>query len=335
MMTGVTFMNPGFFWLLLVIPLVVGWHIWKRNQQSPTLKISSLAGFKNSRSLLAKMHPLLFALRIFALACIIVAMARPRTVDVSNKTKTTKGIDIVMAVDVSSSMLARDLKPNRMAALRKVATDFVEARVNDRIGLVLYAGEAYTRTPVTSDKAVVELALGDIKYHDNVLQDGTAIGMGLATAINRLKDSKAKSRIIILLTDGVNNSGTIEPETASDIAREYGIKVYTIGIGTNGMAEFPYALAPNGDFIFRMMQVEIDEQLMKNIARNTGGKYFRATSNTKLAAIYDEINKLETTEIEELKFYDYDEKYRPFAIAAGILLLVEITLRNTVYRSFI
>ncbi|RZJ28093.1 MAG: VWA domain-containing protein [Flavobacterium sp.] len=334
-MTGVTFMNPGFFWLLLIIPIVVAWQVVKRKQQTATLKISSVQAFRNSGTLLGKLYPVLFAFRILALAFIIVAMARPRTVDVSNKTKTTKGIDIVMAVDVSSSMLARDFKPNRLTALRKVATDFVEGRPNDRIGLVLYAGEAYTRTPVTSDKAVVEESLGDIKYQDNVLQDGTAIGMGLATAVNRLKDSKAKSRIIILLTDGVNNSGTIEPETASDIAREYGIKVYTIGIGTNGMAEFPYALAPNGGFLFRMMQVEIDEQLMKNIARNTGGKYFRATSNTKLAAIYNEINKLETTEIEELKFYDYDEKYRPFAIAAGLLLLVEITLRNTVYRSFI
>jgi Ca-activated chloride channel family protein len=159
--------------------------------------------------------------------------------------------------------------------------------------------------------------------------------MGLATAVNRLKDSKAKSKVIILLTDGVNNAGFIEPETASDIAKQYGIKVYTVGIGTNGMAEFPYAIAPNGQFLFRMMQVEIDEQLMKNIARKTDGKYFRATSNTKLEEIYAAINKLETTEIEELKFYDYDEKYRPFVWLAGFLLLLELGLRNTVYRSFI
>ena len=335
MMTGVTFLNPGFFWLFILLPVAVAWHVWKRKQQTATLKISSLQGFKKTGSWLAKLYPALFGFRILAMACIIVAMARPRTVDISNQTKTTKGIDIVMAVDVSSSMLARDFKPNRMAALRKVATDFVEARKNDRIGLVLYAGEAYTRTPVTSDKAIVEEALGDIKYQDKMLQDGTAIGMGLATAVNRLKDSKAKSRIIILLTDGVNNSGTIEPETASDIAKEYGIKVYTIGIGTNGTAEFPYALAANGDFIFRMMPVEIDEQLMRNIARKTDGKYFRATSNSKLASIYDEINKLETTEIEELKFYDYDEKFRPFALAAGLLLLLELGLRNTIFRSFI
>jgi Ca-activated chloride channel family protein len=231
-------------------------------------------------------------------------------------------------------MLAKDLKPNRMEALKKVAASFVDERPNDRIGLVVYASEAYTKTPVTSDKAIIQQAIESIKY-DNVLQDGTGIGMGLATAVNRLKDSKAKSKVIILLTDGVNNAGFIEPETASDIAKQYGIKVYTVGIGTNGMAEFPYAIAPNGQFLFRMMQVEIDEQLMKNIARKTDGKYFRATSNTKLEEIYAAINKLETTEIEELKFYDYDEKYRPFVWLAGFLLLLELGLRNTVYRSFI
>jgi Ca-activated chloride channel family protein len=261
-------------------------------------------------------------------------MARPRTVDISSQTKTTKGIDIVLSIDVSSSMLAKDLKPNRMEALKVVAADFVQSRPNDRIGLVLYAGEGYTKVPVTSDKAVVIDALLGIKF-DNVLQDGTAIGTGLATAINRLKDSKAKSRVIILLTDGVNNSGTIEPETASEIAKEYGIKVYTIGLGSNGMAMYPYSIAPNGDFIYKMMKVEIDEKFMKSIAKNTGGKYFRATSNSKLEMIYDEINKLETTEIEELKFYDYDEKYRTFLIFAGLLLLLEVGLRNTVYRSFI
>lgn len=333
-MDKVTFLNPGFFWLLLLLPIAIAWQIWKRKKQNPTLKISSLQGFKTSGSFFAKLQPLLFVFRILALAFLIVAMARPRTVNISNETKTTKGIDIVMAIDVSSSMLAKDLKPNRMAALRNVAADFVQARPNDRIGLVFYAGEAYTKTPVTSDKAIVVEALGSIKY-DKMLQDGTAIGMGLATAVNRLKDSKAKSKIIILLTDGVNNSGTIEPETASDIAKEYGIKVYTIGIGTNGMAEFPYALAPNGDFIFRMMPVEIDQELMKSIARKTDGKYFRATSNSKLAEIYNEINKLETTEIEELKYYDYDEKYRPLVWIAGILLLMEIGLRNTIFRSFI
>ncbi|MBW4359015.1 vWA domain-containing protein [Flavobacterium taihuense] len=333
-MAKITFLNPEFFWLFLLIPLAIVWLVWKRNQQSATLKMSSLQGFKGSDSLLAKLKPGLDVLRLLALSLLIVAMARPRTVDISNKTKTTKGIDIVVAVDVSGSMLAKDFKPNRMEALKRVAADFVEERPNDRIGLVVYASEAYTKSPVTSDKAVIQDAIRSIKY-DNVLQDGTGIGMGLATAVNRLKDSKAKSKVVILLTDGVNNAGFIEPETASDIAQQYGIKVYTIGIGTNGMAESPYAIGPNGQLLFQMMKVEIDEQLMKNIARKTGGKYFRATSNDKLAQIYSEINKLETTEIEELKFYDYDEKFRPFVLLAGFLLLVEIGLRNTVYRSFI
>ena len=333
-MEKLSFLNPEFFWLLLLIPAAAVWLYLKKNQQTATLKISSTAGFSGSKSFFVKLYPFLGVFRLLALTALIVAMARPRTVDISNKTKTTKGIDIVMAIDVSGSMLAKDLKPNRMEALKKVAASFVDERPNDRIGLVVYASEAYTKTPVTSDKAIILQAIESIKY-DNVLQDGTGIGMGLATAVNRLKDSKAKSKVIILLTDGVNNAGFIEPETASDIAKQYGIKVYTVGIGTNGMAEFPYAIAPNGQFLFRMMQVEIDEQLMKNIARKTDGKYFRATSNNKLEEIYAAINKLETTEIEELKFYDYDEKYRPFVWLAGFLLLLELGLRNTVYRSFI
>ncbi|WP_395048509.1 VWA domain-containing protein [Flavobacterium sp.] len=333
-MGKLSFLNPEFFWLFLLIPIASAWLFWKRNQQSASLKISSTQGFKNSNSLLARLKPLLNVLRLLALSSLIVAMARPRTVDISNQTKTTRGIDIVMAIDVSGSMLAKDLKPNRMEALKDVAADFVEERPNDRIGLVLYASEAYTKTPVTSDKAVVLEAIKGIKY-DTVLQDGTGIGMGLATAVNRLKDSKAKSKVIILLTDGVNNAGFIEPETAADIAKQYGIKVYTVGIGTNGMADFPYQMTPSGQILFQMMKVEIDEQLLKTIARKTDGQYFRATSNSKLAEIYASINKLETSEIKELRFYDYDEKFRPFVWLAGFLILVELGLRNTVYRSFI
>lgn len=333
-MEKLTFLNPEFFWLFLVIPVVVFWFWKKKNQQSATLKMSSLDGFKGTKSVITKLKPVLNVFRVLALCSLIIALARPRTVDVSNKTKITKGVDIVMAIDVSGSMLAKDLKPNRMEALKRVAADFVQERPNDRIGLVVYASEAYTKTPVTSDKAIILDAINSIKY-DNVLQDGTGIGMGLATAVNRLKDSQAKSKVIILLTDGVNNSGFIEPETASDIAKQYGIKVYAIGIGTNGMAMFPYAVAPNGEFLFQMMKVEIDEQLMKNIAKKTEGQYFRATSNSKLAEIYNSINKLETTEIEELKFYDYDEKFRLFVWIAGFLLLAEFGLRNTVFKSFV
>ena len=333
-MEKLSFLNPEFFWLFLLIPMAGFWLFWKRNEQSASLKISSTQGFKGSNSFWVKLKPFLNVLRLLALSSLIVAMARPRTVDISNQTKTTRGIDIVMAIDVSGSMLAKDLKPNRMEALKDVAADFVEERPNDRIGLVLYASEAYTKTPVTSDKAVVLEAIKGIKY-DTVLQDGTGIGMGLATAVNRLKDSKAKSKVIILMTDGVNNAGFIEPETAADIAKQYGIKVYTIGIGTNGMADFPYQMTPSGQILFQMMKVEIDEQLLKNIARKTDGQYFRATSNSKLAEIYASINKLETSEIKELRFYDYDEKFRPFVWLAGFLILVELGLRNTVYRSFI
>ena len=333
-MEKITFLNPEFFWLLLLIPLAIGWLFYNRKLLSATLKMSSLQGFKTTKSLLVQLKPYLFVLRLLALTSIIIALARPRTVNVSSETKTTKGVDIVMAIDLSSSMLAKDLKPNRMEALKEVATKFVENRPNDRIGIVVYAGEAYTKTPVTTDKAIVLDALKDLKF-DNIIQDGTAIGMGLSTAVNRLKDSKAKSKVIILLTDGVNNAGFIEPETAAQIAKEFGIKVYTVGIGSNGMAEFPYALAPNGSFIYKMMKVEIDEQLMKNIATTTSGKYFRASSNSKLESIYNEINKLETTEIEELKYYDFDEKFRPFIFIAGLLLLMEVLLRNTIFKSFI
>ncbi len=333
-MNNITFLNPNFLWLFGLFPLLILWQFLTRKKQNASLTISSTIGFGNNISILAKLKPFLFLFRMLALGFIIVAIARPRTVDISSNTKTTKGIDMVLSVDVSGSMLAKDLKPNRMESLKVVAENFAENRPSDRIGLVVYASEAYTKTPVTSDKAVVISAIRSIKY-DNILQDGTGIGMGLTTAVNRLKDSKAKSRVIILMTDGVNNAGFIEPETAADIAKQYGIKVYTIGIGTNGMAEFPYAIAPDGSFLFKMMKVEIDEQLMKNIAAKTGGRYFRATSNSKLESIYNEINKLETTEIEELKFYDYDEKFRPLIIIAGILLLIEFLLRQTIYKSFV
>lgn len=334
-MGKVTFLNPEFLWLFLVLPIAIAWLFYKKNQLSATVKMSSLEPFKQNRTFLAKAKPFLYVLRILALSSIIIALARPRSVDVTSKSKTTKGIDIVMAIDVSSSMLANDLKPNRLEALKKVASTFVQDRVNDRIGLVVYAGESYTRTPVTSDKTIILQSLKTIEYDDSIIADGTGIGVGLATAINRIKDSKAKSRIIILLTDGVNNSGTIDPRTASEIAKEYGIKVYTIGIGTNGQAMFPVAKDANGKLVFRRMPVEIDESLMKEIAKATDAKYFRATSNKKLQAIYDEINKLETTEIDEKKFYNYDEKYKPFVLIAFVLLGVEVLLRNSVFRGIV
>lgn len=334
MFEGIEFVNKEYFWLFLLLPLALLWYVFKFKKQTAELKISSLKGFKTGNSLLPKLKHILFVLRLLVLALIITALARPRTVDVSTKTKTTRGIDIVMAIDVSASMLAKDLKPNRLEALKDVAAEFIKERPNDRIGLVEYAGESYTKTPITSDKALVLRALDDIKY-STIIEGGTAIGMGLATSVNRLKDSEAKSKIIILLTDGVNNSGFIEPRTASELAVEFGIKTYTIGIGTNGMALTPMALLPNGQFQYGRAQVEIDEKLLQEIADVTGGKYFRATDNKKLEEIYDEINKLEKTNIEEFKYYNYEEKFRPLVLLAGILLLFELLLRFTIFRSFV
>lgn len=334
MLEGIEFLNKEMFWLLLLLPLVVIWYLFTQKRQTAVLKISSVKGFKAGNSLLPKLRPLLFILRLLALTFLITALARPRTVDVSSKTKTTRGIDIVMAIDVSASMLAKDLLPNRLEALKKVAAQFIQGRANDRIGLVEYAGESYTKTPITSDKAIVLRSLRDIKYN-TIIEGGTAIGMGLATSVNRLKDSKAKSKVIILLTDGVNNSGFIDPKIASELAVEYGIKTYTIGLGTNGMALSPIAIKNNGSFQYGRVQVEIDEELLKEIAEVTGGKYFRATNNKKLAEIYKEINKLEKTEIEEFKFYNYEEKYRPLVILAGLLILLEFLLRYTLFRSFV
>lgn len=334
MFANFTFENPEFFWLLLLLPVAIAWYFWKRNKQTAELKISSIKGFKAKSGLLPRLKPVLFFLRLLALALIITAMARPRTVDVSTETSSSQGIDIVMAIDVSASMLARDLQPNRLDALKAVAEEFVKGRPGDRIGLVAYAGESFTKTPITSDKAIVLDALESIEYN-NILQNGTAIGSGLATAVNRLKDSQAESKVIILLTDGVNNSGFIDPNTASELAVEFGIKVYTIGVGSNGMALSPIAMSPTGRMQFGRVQVEIDEALLKAIAADTGGKYFRATDNEKLEEIYEEIDSLEKTEIEEFRYYNYDEKYRPLVLLAGAFLLFEILLRLTLFRSFI
>ena len=334
MSSNFEFVNPELFWILLLLPLLLFWFFWKKNQQTAVLKISSLKGFYTSKNWLAKLRPILFVIRLCVLTLIITAMARPRTVDEYTRIKTTKGIDIVIAIDVSASMLARDLKPNRLEALKKVASRFIQARPNDRLGLVEYAGESYTKTPLTSDKNIVLSSLKSIKYNTTIT-GGTAIGMGLATSVNRLKESRAKGKVIILLTDGVNNSGFIDPKIASELAIEFGIKVYTIGLGSNGMALSPIGILPDGSFQYGNIQVEIDEELLKQIAETTGGKYFRATSNTKLEEIYAEINKLEKTEIEETKYKSYNELFRPLILAAFGLLLFELLLRYTVYKSFI
>ena len=321
-------------WLFLSFPLIIVWYFLTSKKVQPVLKISSIKGFQQKSSFLAKLQPLLFVLKLLSLSLIILALSRPQTMDVSTRTKTNKGIDIVMAIDISSSMLAQDLKPNRLSSLKRVASSFIDDRISDRIGLVIYAGESYTKTPITSDRAIVKNALQDIRY-DGIIEDGTAIGMGLATAVNRLKDSRAKSKVIILLTDGVNNSGFIDPKIASELAVEYQIKTYTIGLGSNGTARAPVGILPNGKFQYGLTKVEIDEALLKTIAKNTGGLYFRATDNKKLEEIYSEINKLEKTEVEEFKYFNYDEKFRPLILLALALILIEWLARNTLFKSFI
>ncbi|CAM1359515.1 Aerotolerance regulator BatA [Tenacibaculum litopenaei] len=334
MLSNFEFHSPAFLWLLISIPLLAVWFFLTRKKDRSELTIGSVRGFAVQPSIWAKLKPVLYLLRLLAFTCLIIALARPRNVAISKKTKSNRGIDIVMAIDVSASMLAKDLKPNRLQALKRVATDFINRRPNDRIGIVVYAGESFTQTPITSDKSIVKRTISEIKWGQ--LEGGTAIGMGLGSAVNRLKESKAKSKVIILLTDGVNNAGFIDPKTATELAKGNNIKVYTIGIGTNGMADFPWTRNPNtGQITFRKQQVEIDEALLQHIAQETEGKYFRATDNNKLKAIYDEIDKLEKTKIEEFKYYNYTEQFRFWVLLAGVFLLLEFLLKNTLFKSFI
>ena len=333
MLENITFNNPEFLWLAVILFVIILIDYKFKNVKNSSFSISSIKSL-NTKSLKVKLFPLLNVLRFTALFVLIVALARPQIIDVSIQTKKSRGIDIVIAVDVSSSMLAQDLKPNRLEALKEVAKEFVNDRINDRIGLVVYAGESYTKTPVTSDKSIIINSINEVIF-DGVIEDGTAIGMGLATSVNRLKNSKAKSKVVILLTDGVNNSGFIDPNTSADLATSFGIKTYTIGLGSNGNARAPIALNPDGSFRYGLTKVEIDEKLLKEIASKTGGLYFRATDNKKLKEIYDEINKLEKTEVEEFKYSNAKEVYRFFVLAAVILILIEWILKTTFFKSFI
>jgi Ca-activated chloride channel family protein len=334
MFDDIYFANSNYLWLLLILPVALAWHFFTWKKKQAVLKMPSLLWFQDVSSIWSKVYPFLFIMRLIAIGLIILAISRPQTVDISTRTKTNKGIDIVMAIDVSSSMLSQDLKPDRLTALKRVAETFVEDRVSDRIGLVVYAGESYTKTPITSDKSIVKSSLREISFQ-GLIEDGTAIGMGLATSVNRLKDSRAKSKIIILLTDGVNNSGFIDPKIATELAVEFGIKTYTIGLGSNGTALAPVGILPNGKFKYGLTKVEIDEELLKEIANKTGGIYFRATDNKKLEEIYEEINKLEKTEIEEFKYYNYAEKYRILVLIALSLIILEWIGKNTLFKSFI
>lgn len=333
-MTSYQFLNPEFFWLLLVLPLLALWY-WKKFKHSqPHLRYPGAGQLARAKGNgLAKLRYLPPILRLAAIALVIVALARPRTSEERSKSRSTEGIDIVMAVDVSASMLAQDLKPNRMEALKKVAVNFIEKRPNDRIGLVVYAGESFTQTPLTTDHSVLKNSIGELRH--GLIEDGTAIGSGLATTVNRLKDSKAKSKVAILLTDGENNRGEIEPRTAAELAQEYGIRVYTIGLGTKGTARSPVAYDGRGGFRFSDVEVNIDEELLREIARLTEGKYFRATDNEKLQAIYQEIDSLERTKLQDQKFYAHHEKFHWFVLLALGLFSLEVLLRYTLLKSFV
>jgi len=331
-MNNIEFNNPQLLWLLILVPLLA-FYFYKSNiNRTNSFKISSADDFNYGFK--SKIYPFLDILRLVIISLLIIALSRPQEISNSVRTKTSSGIDIVIAVDISSSMLAQDLKPNRLEALKTVAAEFINDRQNDRIGLVIYAGESYTKTPVTSDKSIIIKSLNDI-FFDGIIQDGTAIGMGLATSVNRLKESKAKSKVIILLTDGVNNSGFIDPSTAADLAANYGIKTYTIGLGSNANALAPIALNPDGSFRFGMTKVEIDEELLESIASKTGGLYFRATNNESLQEIYDEINKLEKTDVEEIRYSDAEEKYRFFILISLGLIFVEFIFRKLIFKSLV
>lgn len=333
-MQNYQFEDPQYLWLLLILVPLAGYQWYRYHRQSPELHFPGADMLAAAGSnWVARLRPLLHLLRLGSIALLIIALARPRTTEESSETKSAEGIDIVMALDVSASMLARDLQPNRLEATKRVAEDFVNKRPNDRIGVVVYSGESYTQTPLTTDHAIVQNSINDIKY--GRIQDGTAIGMGLATAVNRLKDSEAKSKTVILLTDGENNAGQIDPMTAAQLAEEFNIRVYTIGVGTKGTAPTPVGYDFRGNLRFQRMPVNIDEELLKNIASQTGGEYFRATDNQRLQEIYEQIDQLETSKIQELKYYSHDEKFEGFALAAFILLAIEGLLRYTVFRSFV
>ena len=328
------FLNPEYFILLGVIPIIILWNYLNRDKLNNSIKFSNSEAFKNSSNIYSILKALLRYLRMISLVLIITALARPQVIDTSTRVKTNSGVDIIMAIDVSASMLAKDLKPNRLDALKNVADEFIKNRVTDRIGLVEYAGESYTKTPLTTDKSITLKSLREIKYN-NIIEGGTAIGMGLATSVNRIKDSKAKSKVIILLTDGVNNAGFIDPITAAELAKEFQIKIYSIGLGTNGLALSPVGIDARGKFNYANIQVEIDEKLLTQISEMTGGKYFRATDNERLKEIYSDIDKLEKTEIEEFKYYSVDEKFRYFLVPAILLIVFELIMKLTILRSFI
>jgi Ca-activated chloride channel family protein len=329
MMSEITFANPGLLYMLILIAPMLAWYVWKERDAFANIRFSSLKPFEGQRITYRHLlRHLIFALRMMVIALVIVVLARPQSTN-RWQNVTTEGIDIMIALDISGSMLAQDFKPNRLEASKDVAIEFVSGRETDRMGLVVYSGESFTQCPLTTDHAVLINLFNDIE--SGMIEDGTAIGMGLANAVNRLKDSKAQSKVIILLTDGVNNRGAIAPLTAAEIAKSFGIRVYTIGVGTEGMAPVPVQ-TPYGTR-YQNAKVEIDEETLKQIADATDGSYFRATNNEKLREIYIEIDKLEKTKIDVKEYSKKEEEYMRFGLLATILFLFEILIRYLIFRN--
>jgi Ca-activated chloride channel family protein len=329
MLNNIEFANPELLYLLLLLPLMGVWYWYKSSRSKAEVQLSSTQAFAHSRkSLRQYLYHLLPILRILSVGLLIVALARPQSTS-SSKDITIEGIDIVMAVDISGSMLAEDLKPNRLEAAKDVAIDFIDGRPNDRVGLVVFAGETFTQVPLTTDHTVLKNLFAEVK--SGMIEDGTALGDGLATAVSRLRDSKAISKVIIILTDGVNNAGAVDPVSAAEIAELYGIRIYAIGVGSQGTAPYPVQTAFG--IRYQNMEVEIDEELLQKVADMTEGKYFRATSNTKLKSIYEEIDTLEKSKIDVTEFHKKSEEFWLLALVALLLFSLEIILRNTIFRT--
>ena len=331
-LSNIAFANKWVLWLIpVVVVLSVAWWYFRQRRQYPTLTFSDTASFKGFQNpykgVLKKYSPLL---RLLSLVFLLIAIARPQGSFDESKV-TSEGIDIVLAMDLSTSMMAHDFKPNRIEAAKQTALEFIDGRPSDRIGLVVFAGESFTQCPVTIDHAIVKNQLHSIR--NGLLEDGTAIGMGLATSIQRLKETESKSKVIILMTDGVNNRGIIDPSTAADIAIGMGVRVYTIGIGTNGQAYTPVGMDAQGNLVYDYEQVMIDESILRDISKKTGGKYFRATDNNKLKEIFDQIDKLEKTKVNISAYSHKTEKFYLFALIAVVLLFIEWIFRYTILRS--
>ena len=323
------FASPYYLWLLVLLVPMAGYYVWRTLQGGAAIQISSVRGVANApRTVRYYLRHLPFVLRAAAFALLVVALVRPQDIE-QNVSTNTEGIDIMLTIDVSGSMLARDFKPDRITAAKEVAGSFIADRYGDRIGLVAFAGEAFTQSPLTTDQSTLQTLLSRIR--SGLIEDGTAIGNGLATAINRLRESDAKSKVVILLTDGVNNRGEITPLTAAEIAKAQNIRVYTIGVGTMGLAPYP-AVDMFGNITYVKQKVEIDEKTLTAMAEMTGGKYFRATDNAKLKAIYDEINQLEKSKVEVFEHISYHELFLHWVLAALGLLVLEFLLSNLVLK---